>query len=276
MQHLNKARQREIVVNVGGEFSRATVFAVPVVMLDPQGLGLRLDDLDGVALSDLLKLRSGLNVQGQCVHVLPLLFSPQVLANLTSRETERDFAARMIEDCLREQFKGESLMARRLASITDGEAQMPLRFVIGCVFQDDLDHPVESAVDERWHSERLWAQAEACIRTERCAERARAVVLPPMAVQESLDEGLAELARQVFATAQGGAQLDVRFIDDDDVEVSVSAQDWATGTTPRELKLILSAKLLGRERIEDILKRAQLSLGSHRASRSDVEVPALH
>lgn len=136
MQHLIKERRREVVVNVGGEYSRALVFAVPVVLLDPQGFGLCGDDLDSDGLCDLLKLRSGLNVQGQGVHVLPRLFSPQLLANLISRDTEREFAARMVEDCVREQLKGDSLMARRLAASVDGSAEMPLRFVIGCVFQD--------------------------------------------------------------------------------------------------------------------------------------------
>lgn len=275
MQHLNKERRREVVVNVGGEYSRALVFAVPVVLLDPQGFGLCGDDLDSDGLCNLLKLRSGLNVQGQGVHVLPLLFSPQLLANLISRDTERDFATLMVEDCVREQLKGESLMARRLAATVDGLAEMPLRFVIGCVFQDDLDHAVEAAVAERWRSQGLWAQAEACIRTERCEGRARAIVLPPMSVQDSMEEGLTELIRQVFAASEGGAQLEVRLLDDDDVEISLSAQNWAAGCVPQVLRLILSAKLLGRERIEHILQRAQWTVDAKQAL-ADLALLALH
>lgn len=86
-----------------------------------------------------------------------------------------------------------------------------------------------------------------------------------MSVQDSLDEGLTELTRQVFAASEGGAQLDVRLLDDDDVEISLSAQEWAEGGVPRVLRLILSAKLLGRERIEHILQRAQLTVNANQA-----------
>lgn len=276
MQYQNKARRREVVVDVGGEYSRALLFAVPVVLLDPQGFGLRVDDLDGDALCHLLRCEAGLNVHGQGVHVLPLLFSPQMLANLTSHERERDFVARMIEDCLREQLKGESRMVRRLATALDAGPEMPLRFVVGCVFQDDLDQAVEdAAVEERWSADLLWAKAEACIRTERCEGRARAVVLPPMSVQESLDEGLTELTRQVFAASDGGATVDVQLLDDDDVAISLSAHEWETGCVPRILRLVLSAKLLGRERIEHILQRAQMAVDPDQAAAATAP-SALH
>jgi hypothetical protein len=256
----------ELTLHMEEHPTRAIVFALPVVAFDDPGGGLPPYPDDITDLGRLLHGVGGMGTKLQGLYVLPQLLSSAMVANLSSPSRQSLLASLMIDDCDRVALGEEPCLNSRIDLDSDEASALPLRFLVGCAFRYKDNVPVHLATEDQWERGGLRTMIEGAMglclggTTDGLVHRARRpTVLAPMPLADALVQGLLEVIRQSLRMCPQGAAPELRLLGDDEVELRIIG-------VQQILSIRLSTTLLGAQRIEQLLERAQALFDETRGS----------